>query len=71
MSPKKFSTCEGSIRNQASLSLKGALNSDHGGYNWCTKPTNLSSDKSSNNDDILLSSQNRNACVSISVGMDA
>lgn len=69
MSPKKFSTCEGSIRYQVPLSLKSALN--NGNYNWCAKSNSLSnSDKSSNNDEIFLSSQYRNECISISVGMD-
>lgn len=70
-SPINVSACEGSIsiRNQAPLSHNG-VNVDHGGVSWCEKSSSLSN-KSSINDDYSLSSQHRNACISISVGMDA
>lgn len=64
------STCEGSlsIRNLTPLPHNDMLNVDHG--SWCEKSNSLSN-KSSINDENLLSSQHRNACISISVGMDA
>lgn len=67
-------TCEGSIsiRNQAPTS-NAALNADHRGVSWCGDKTNsFSNNKSSNNDEYsTLSTQHRNACISISVGVDA
>lgn len=72
-SPINSSTCEGSIsvRNQIASSHNGAMTIDHGSGNWCEKSCSLNSNKSSINNDFPLSSQHRNACISISVGMDA
>lgn len=71
-SPINVSACEGSIsiRNQAPLSHNG-VNIEHGGVIWCEKSSSLNNKSSINNDDYSLSSQHRNACISISVGMDA
>lgn len=65
MSPNLF-TCEGSI------SLRNPSPSFHKDedVNWCEKSKSFSNNKSSI-DDFTVSSQHRNACISISVGVDA
>lgn len=79
--PNKTSSTSNLFIKEGSISIKSVAPPshntamsivDHRGVSWSSDKSNsFSNNKSSNNDDFSLSSQHRNACISISVGVDA